>query len=132
MAFNKPVSVPSICASVTVPFSQTLVANLNGSFDIKHAFLDGSVPFHRHLETDEAFYLLSGKLTIEIELHGGQQEGGRVKNVELKIGDLFVVPTGLIHRPVGAQAHVLIMEKKGIPGGDGKSARGVEEGDMES
>lgn len=129
MAFNQPISVPSICAKVTVPFSQTLVANLDGSFDIKHALLDGSLPFHNHPDSDEAFYLLSGELNIDILSHGDQRDSGNgesVKKVEVKVGDLFVVPKGVFHRPVGVKAHVLVMEKNGIPGGNGEAAKEVE------
>ncbi|RDW82871.1 hypothetical protein BP6252_03983 [Coleophoma cylindrospora] len=129
MALKQPISVPSICAKVTIPFSQTLVANLNDSYDIKHALLDGSVPFHNHIDSDEAFYLLSGELTIEISNYGDQGNNGNTESVEIiniKVGDFFVVPKAVFHRPVGKSAHVLVVEKKGIPGGNGEMVKEIE------
>jgi mannose-6-phosphate isomerase-like protein (cupin superfamily) len=126
MTSNSPFSVPTICSEVTVPFSQTLVANLDNSFDIKHALVDGSVPFHNHPDNDEAFYLLSGSLTIQISQKSDMAVAGEdtdIRDVEMKVGDLFVVPKGVYHRPVGAKAHVLVMEKTGVPGGNGQLAK---------
>lgn len=128
MATKPPTSIPAICEKVTVPFSQTLIATLDNSFDIKHALLNGSVPFHEHPENDEAFYILSGKLVIEV-LDSGNAENrvgdAAKKAVEMKVGDLFVVPKGVYHRPIGEQAHVLILEGKGIPGGNGQFAKTI-------
>jgi len=124
-----PISIPEVCAKVTAPFSQTLVANVDGSFDIKHALLHGSVPFHNHPDNDEAFYILSGRLTIEMSTSASMQvttTEGKVDTVELKAGDIFVVPRGIYHRPIGDQAHVLLMESKGIPGGNGEIAKDVQ------
>lgn len=38
-------------------------------------------------------------------------EGG--PNVEMSEGDMYVVPKGVRHRPVGQNAHIMMVEKAG-------------------
>jgi len=124
MAYIHLISVPAISSAVTTPFSQTLVASLDDAYDIKHALLNGSLPFHEHPDNDEAFYLLFGELFIQV-LPVGEKTEKDAADVKMKTGDIFVVPRGMVHRPVGKQAHVLIMEKKGVPGGNGQIAKEI-------
>lgn len=44
----------------------------------------------------------------------------------MKVGDLFVVPKGVRHRPNGEEAKVLIIEKKGVKDGSGGFAKPIE------
>ncbi len=46
--------------------------------------------FHTHRDSDEAFYIIEGKMKIELEN----------KIVELNEGDMFVVKKGISHRPI--------------------------------
>src|SRR5262245_26262828 len=54
-------------------------------------FQGGEYHWHKHDEQDEFFFVLDGRITIELD---GQD------SVELKPRELFVVPKGLLHRPV--------------------------------
>lgn len=97
------ISVPGTFRSFTETWSPRLIASINNQH-VKIAKIDGSFVFHAHPDSDELFYLLSGKLTMEIE--GGQ-------DVEMSEGDVYVVPKGVRHRPVAQNAHIMMVEKAG-------------------
>jgi quercetin dioxygenase-like cupin family protein len=68
---------------------------------VKIAKVDGGFIWHAHPNSDELFYLFDGKLTLEIE--------GR-DPVVMEVGDVFVVPKGVRHRPVAENASIMMME----------------------
>ncbi len=94
-------------------WSPKIVATYNGN-EVMVAKLKGEYVWHKHEDTDDFFFVLSGHLTIETE-NG---------NVEMGPGDLYVVPKGVMHRPVcKEEAHILLMEPKGEPNsGDAATA----------
>lgn len=82
-----------------------VVAELN-DYQFKVALLRGEFLWHDHPDTDEAFLVLEGQLTIDLP----------DRSVELGVGDLFVVPRGVRHRPrTDADARVLLIEPRGVP-----------------
>ena len=100
-------SIPTLLSKITEVYSPNLVANLNKEYDIKIARTKGEFIWHSHPETDEFFYILSGSLTIEIEGESGRED------VVLGQGELFVIPKGVKHRPVG-DAEIMLIEKVGV------------------
>jgi mannose-6-phosphate isomerase-like protein (cupin superfamily) len=78
---------------VTDYWSPKVVARVNDSF-VKVAKLSGQLTWHKHDEEDELFWIMRGRLRIEYE-------GGRV--VELRPGDVHVVPRGTLHNPVAEE-----------------------------
>ena len=70
-------------------WSPRIVAQLN-DLHIKLAKLDGAFVWHHHDDTDEMFVVIDGELTIEMP----------DRAVQLGPGELFVVPSGVEHRPV--------------------------------
>lgn len=78
-------------------WSPRVIAALDDYY-VKVARLKGSFTWHSHEGEDELFLVLQGKLRIEFE--NGQ--------IELKKGDLYVVPRGMRHHPV-AQEECLVM-----------------------
>jgi mannose-6-phosphate isomerase-like protein (cupin superfamily) len=94
-------------------WSPKIVAGYNGN-DIMVVKFDGEFPMHKHPDTDDFFLVLDGHVTIETE------EG----NVELKAGELYVVPKGVMHRPIAhGEAKVMLIEPSGTPNtGDAATA----------
>lgn len=86
-------------------WSPKIVAGYNGN-DVMVVKFQGAFPWHKHDTTDDFFYVLEGRMRLETE------QG----NVELKAGDLYVVPKGVMHRPVAdEEVHVMLIEPVGEP-----------------
>lgn len=77
-----------------------IIAELNGQ-QVKIAKIKGAFVWHNHKGEDELFYLIKGELTMEF----------RDKKVEVKEGELIVVPKGVDHRPVAKEeAWIMLFE----------------------
>lgn len=81
----------------TDQWSPKIIGQLNGQ-DVKLAKLEGEFVWHDHANEDELFMVMKGQLIIEF----------RDKVVELKEGEMIVVPRGVEHRPI-AKEEVWIM-----------------------
>ena len=96
------VAPKDIAASLTELWSPRVIAELDDSF-IKVAKVHGTLAWHRHANEDELFYILKGRLRIEM----------RDRTVDLGEGELFVVPKGLEHNPVATEeCHIMLVERK--------------------
>ncbi len=66
-------------------------------------------PRHKHDDTDELFYVLSGLLRIDVRAPEGEM------TVELGPGDVYVLPRGVEHRPRAAEmVTALLFEPSGV------------------
>jgi mannose-6-phosphate isomerase-like protein (cupin superfamily) len=84
-------------------FNQTL-CKVNESV-VRVAIIEGEYHWHKHSEDDEFFYVVEGKLLIDLE--------DRV--VELHPRQGFVVPRGVMHRTRAPERTVILMvENAGI------------------
>lgn len=84
-------------------FNQTL-CQVNGSV-VRMAVIEGEYHWHQHTDDDEFFYVVEGRLWIDLE--------GRT--VELKPRQGFVVPRAAMHRTRAPQRTVILMvENAGI------------------
>lgn len=102
MSVDEPVSVQAAIERLSGPW-QPLDLALPNDAAVRLARLEGAFEWHRHDE-DEAFLCWDGSFRIELR--------GR-DHVELAAGELFVVPAGVVHRPVAEQrAHALIIEQQ--------------------
>jgi len=67
---------------------------------VRLGVLHGEYHWHKHDEDDEFFFVISGGLEIEIEGGGpvklGEQEG-------------YVVPRGMMHRPIASKRTAVLM-----------------------
>lgn len=96
------VSPQSIAASLCEHWSPRVVAELDDSF-VKVAKVQGALTWHSHDDEDELFYILKGRLTIEME----------ERSVVLNEGDAFVVPKGVRHNPIAEQeCLIMLIERK--------------------
>lgn len=84
-------------------FNQTL-CQVNGSV-VRMAVIEGEYHWHQHTDDDEFFYVIEGRLLIDLE--------GRT--VELAPRQGFVVPHGTMHRTRAPHRTVILMvENAGI------------------
>jgi mannose-6-phosphate isomerase-like protein (cupin superfamily) len=90
------------------------VSEYNGH-DVMVVKVKGEYRWHSHPDTDDFFYVIEG--TLFIDLQGGD-------SVELRAGQMFVVPRGVEHRPRAIEeAHLLLIEPTGTPNsGDVRTA----------
>ncbi len=82
------------------PWRPAVIADCNGQ-EVKVVELEGEFVWHAHADADELFLVLSGAMRIEL----------RDGVVELREGELYVVPRGVEHRPVAeSRCQVLLFE----------------------
>ncbi|HEV2112134.1 MAG TPA: cupin domain-containing protein [Gammaproteobacteria bacterium] len=80
-----------------------VVAEMN-DYQFKLVKIQGEFIWHRHAETDEVFLIIEGRLRLEF----------RDGQVELKAGEMFVVPKGVEHRPVAErECKMMLIEPRG-------------------
>ena len=92
-------------ATFSEHYAPRTIAEFNGH-DIMVAKLLGPYHWHKHDDTDDFFYVLSGNLDIEL----------RDRTVTLGPGELFVVPSGVEHRPVAhEEVEIMLIEISGTP-----------------
>ncbi len=96
-------SPKNVASSLTELWSPRIVAELDDSY-VKVAKVHGTFVWHSHDDEDELFFILRGRLRIEIEDQ---------PPVELEEGDVFVVPKGIRHMPVAPEeCLVMLIERK--------------------
>lgn len=85
-------------------WSPKVIGDMN-DYQVKVAWFENEFVWHDHTESDELFILLEGEMNIHLE-------DGRT--VELKSGDMYIVPKGVRHKPVATvKSKVLLIEPKG-------------------
>jgi mannose-6-phosphate isomerase-like protein (cupin superfamily) len=100
----RPLDLEQAFATFSESFAPRVAAAVN-DYDVKIARLDGPYVWHAHADTDEFFLVLAGELTIELE---GQAP------VVLGPHQLFTVPRGMKHRPIGVSGtRVVFLEPRG-------------------
>ena len=95
-------SPKKVAESLTELWSPRVIAEVDDSY-IKVAKVEGSLAWHSHENEDELFFVLKGRLRIEME----------DRLVELSEGEMFVVPKGVRHNPVAEnECHIMLIERK--------------------
>ena len=84
-------------------WSPQIIAQMN-DYHIKLVKLKGDFVWHSHEDTDEVFMVLDGEMSIDF----------RDGKVDLKIGEMFVVPKRREHKPSAArECKVMLVEPAG-------------------
>ncbi len=84
-------------------WSPKIVAQMNDNH-FKLVKLEGEFVWHKHADTDEVFIVLHGEMAIDF----------RDGPVELRSGEMIVVPKGVEHRPrAETECQVLLVEPVG-------------------
>ena len=103
------VDVPALVAANTHPWYNQTLCQVNESV-VRLGVVQGEYHWHKHDNEDEFFYVVSGNFLIDL----------KERTVDLKPGQGFVVPKGVLHRPRAPEKTVILMvETAGIvPTGD--------------
>lgn len=114
------VSLAQAVAGLEQSWTPRVLAALNGQL-VKIARTEGEFVWHSHEHEDELFLVVEGRLDIHLE--------DRV--VHLDPGELFVVPRGVRHKPVGDAAILLFEPASTRSTGELTEARTVEPEDLQ-
>lgn len=84
-------------------WSPKVIAEMN-DYQFKLVKIKGEFIKHKHTETDEVFIVIEGSMNIEFE----------TKTIEIKSGEMIVVPKGVTHKPFAEEeCKVMLVEPRG-------------------
>ena len=89
---NQAINLSEKLATFNVFWQSRTIGQVNGH-DLMVVKVKGEFVWHSHQNTDDFFMVLQGRITIRM------QEG----DVELKAGEIFVVPKCVEHCPVAEE-----------------------------
>jgi mannose-6-phosphate isomerase-like protein (cupin superfamily) len=102
MNYN-PINLEEKFTKFSEHFQPKIIAQMN-NYHFKVAKVKGDFVWHSHPETDEAFIIIDGELKIEF----------RDSEVNLKKGEMFVVPKGVEHKPFAKnECRIMMVEPAG-------------------
>ena len=85
-------------------WSPRVIAEMN-DYQFKLVKLQGEFVWHKHDDTDEVFFVVDGEMAIEF----------RDGHVDLKTGEMYVVPRGVEHKPCAqCECRVMLIEPRGV------------------
>lgn len=84
----KPINFEEKLSKFTEHWSPKIIAQMN-NYHFKIVKFQGEFLWHSHDNTDEVFIVLGGEMSIDF----------RDNSVDLKSGEMFVVPKGTEHKP---------------------------------
>lgn len=99
--YMKLIDIPEIIQSCTDKWFNQTLCRVNESV-IRLGIIKGEFHWHQHEQEDEFFYVIKGKLLIDLE--------GEV--VELLPKQGFTVPKGVLHRTRAPERTVILMVEK--------------------
>jgi mannose-6-phosphate isomerase-like protein (cupin superfamily) len=98
-----PINLQKKLAQFSDQWSPKIIAQMN-DYHFKLVKLQGDFVWHSHDDTDEVFIVLDGEMLIEF--HEGR--------VDLKAGEMFVVPKGTEHKPFAEkECTIMLVEPAG-------------------
>jgi mannose-6-phosphate isomerase-like protein (cupin superfamily) len=88
-------------AGIDRPWSPVEIARVNDQV-VRMAMLEGEYHWHKHTNEDELFYVLKGRIVVQLR---------NQPDITLNEGEMAVVPKGVEHCPrsVG-HSHILVFE----------------------
>jgi mannose-6-phosphate isomerase-like protein (cupin superfamily) len=98
------IDVPGLVAAVTHPWYNQTLCQVDESV-VRLGVVQGEYHWHHHENEDEFFYVVSGRLLIDLE----------DRLIDLTPGKGVVIPKGVRHRPRAPERTViLLVERAGI------------------
>ena len=85
-------------------WSTKVIAEMN-DYQFKLVKIKGEFVKHQHSDTDEVFIVIEGKMSIEF----------KTETIEIKNGEMIVVPKGVVHKPFAdEECKVMLVEPRGV------------------
>ena len=85
-------------------WSPKVIAEMN-DYQFKLVKIEGEFVWHDHPDTDEVFIVIEGTMKIEFE----------DRTIELREGEMLVVPKGVRHKPYAEEeCKVMLVEPRGV------------------
>tara|TARA_B110000003_G_scaffold1186_1_gene1246 strand:+ start:43 stop:405 length:363 start_codon:yes stop_codon:yes gene_type:complete len=85
-------------------WSPKVIAEMN-DYQFKLVKIKGEFVKHQHSDTDEVFIVIEGKMSIEFE----------TETIEIKNGEMIVVPKGVLHKPFAdEECKVMLVEPREV------------------
>jgi mannose-6-phosphate isomerase-like protein (cupin superfamily) len=104
---TRPVNISAALAQFDEIYNPRIIGRVN-DYDIRIAHTRGEHVWHTHDHTDEFFLVVDGQFNVSLR----DTEGGE-RTVELRAGDMFVVPRGTEHKPSSPGGSILMFEPAG-------------------
>jgi mannose-6-phosphate isomerase-like protein (cupin superfamily) len=103
------IDVPTLVEACTDQWYNQTLCQVNDSI-VRLGVVRGEYHWHKHDAEDEFFYVVDGRLLIDLE----------EETVELSPSQAFVVPKGVVHRTRAPERTVMLMVEKStvVPTGD--------------
>ena len=79
------------------------IARVNNQV-VRMSYIDGEFHWHKHTNQDELFYLLQGKLVIQLR---------EQKDIILLKGEIAIIPKGLEHCPKSIEPSFVLLFEPG-------------------
>ena len=99
-----PINLAQKLSLFTEHWRPKVVAEMN-DYQFKLVKIQDEFVWHRHDDTDEVFIVVDGEMSIAF----------RDGRVDLKSGELFVVPKGVEHKPFAVrECRVMLIEPRGV------------------
>ena len=92
------IDVPALVAAATQKWSNQTLTRVNESV-VRLGIVEGEFHWHKHDHDDEFFFILEGRLDIDLE--------GRT--IELNPGQGVTITRGVMHRPRATRKTVMLM-----------------------
>ena len=107
-----PINLEDKLSKFSEQWQPKIIAQMN-DYHFKLVKAHGDFVWHSHRDTDEVFLVIDGALTIEF----------RNGKVDLKAGEMFVIPKGVEHKPFAdKECHLMLIEPAGtVNTGDAKT-----------
>jgi mannose-6-phosphate isomerase-like protein (cupin superfamily) len=102
-----PVNIEAALAQFNEVYSPRIIGQVN-DYDIRIAHTRGEHVWHTHDHTDEFFLVVGGQFSISLR----DPDGGE-RTIDLRTGDIFVVPRGTEHKPSSTGGDILMFEPSG-------------------
>ncbi len=100
---NKAINIADKFSQFTDLWSPKVIARMN-DYHFKLARIQGEFIWHSHPDTDEVFIVMQGEMTINF----------RDEKVDLKQGEILVVPKGVEHKPSAVgECQIMLIEPRG-------------------